>query len=328
MLTGFMVLIILGLRLSVSVWPQQMGYILGFSSTITVDEVVNMTNQERSQLGLAPLSVNPLLTQAAIAKAHDMFEKQYWAHTAPDGREPWDFMRSAGYHYQVAGENLARDFSSTGPMISAWMASPTHRDNMVNSRYSQIGVAVVNGVLQGTETTLVVQMFGQPLAAATQETSPEPSLPQLTETAPIPAEAAPQPAETIPSPVETVPQPEDAPSPVETVADLDSQDLLLGMDQAETLELLATETTPAPQVLARAVLPGADPSPGPLISPLDLVKAVFVSTALLLIFVLAYDMVVIGSRRTARLVGKNFAHIMLFLTVAFLIIFFRGGTII
>ena len=91
-----------------------------------------------------------------------MFTDQYWAHTAPDGTEPWTFMHQMGYQYVVAGENLARDFGQTDEMVSAWLASPTHRANIMNPKYQEIGIAVIDGVLEGYETTLVVQMFGTP----------------------------------------------------------------------------------------------------------------------------------------------------------------------
>jgi len=134
--------------------------ILGYASTITPKQVVELTNQKRIELGLESLVLNQDLAEAALAKGQDMFTDQYWSHTAPDGTEPWSFIRQSGYKYQVAGENLARDFSNTESMISAWMASPTHRANIMNSKYDEIGIAVIDGTLEGYETTLVVQMFG------------------------------------------------------------------------------------------------------------------------------------------------------------------------
>lgn len=141
-------------------FPSLSHSVLGFNSTITVNEVVEQTNVERANLGLKPLILNEQLSAAALAKAQDMLDSQYWAHTSPTGKEPWDFIKAANYNYQVAGENLARDFHGTPEMVAAWMASPTHQANIVNGRYEQIGVAVVSGQLEGFETTLVVQMFG------------------------------------------------------------------------------------------------------------------------------------------------------------------------
>jgi len=134
--------------------------ILGYASTITPRQVIELTNEKRAGLGLDPLLLNQNLSEAALAKGQDMFTDQYWSHTAPDGTEPWNFIRQAGYKYQVAGENLARDFANTESMMAAWLASPTHRANIVNSKYEEIGIAVIDGSLDGYETTLVVQMFG------------------------------------------------------------------------------------------------------------------------------------------------------------------------
>jgi len=134
--------------------------VLGYASTITPKQVIKLTNEQRVDLGLKPLVFNQSLSEAALAKGQDMFADQYWSHVAPDGLDPWYFIKQAGYRYRLAGENLARDFSNTESMMSAWMASPTHRANIVNSRYDEIGIAVIDGNLDGYETTLVVQMFG------------------------------------------------------------------------------------------------------------------------------------------------------------------------
>lgn len=135
--------------------------ILGFATDIKVEDLISLTNKERSQRGLSPLKLNLELCQAAEAKAHDMFLESYWAHVAPDGTEPWDFIDEAGYAYLSAGENLAKDFNHSSSVVRAWMKSSSHRDNILSSKFDDIGVAVVDGELSGFETTLVVQMFGK-----------------------------------------------------------------------------------------------------------------------------------------------------------------------
>jgi uncharacterized protein YkwD len=158
--------------------------ILGFASNISPDKIVELTNQKRAEQGLSPLNVNGLLNEVAQRKAGDMFAFNYWAHISPSGRDPWFFFKEAGYRYVYAGENLARDFMDSGAVVEAWMNSPTHKDNLINSQYKEIGVAVVNGTLNGVETTLVVQVFGTPTPAwvaekPVQATSPQPTLPPL-----------------------------------------------------------------------------------------------------------------------------------------------------
>lgn len=165
---GLSVLIVVSLVLHASIsfvssrnlLPYDM--VLGFASSISSPQVIEATNQERAKLSLPTLKPNPLLAQAAAEKAAHMFKHDYWAHISPEGVTPWYFMHKFNYSYSVAGENLARDFSDTESMTQAWMESPTHRENIVNPKYSEIGIAVVNGKLQGVDTTLVVQMFGHP----------------------------------------------------------------------------------------------------------------------------------------------------------------------
>jgi hypothetical protein len=88
-----------------------------------------------------------------------MFE-QHWDHFGPNGETPWQFIRAEGYNYVYAGENLAKGFQTAEGVHEAWMASPTHAANIMSGNYKDIGVAVVQGVLLGKQTTLVVQMFG------------------------------------------------------------------------------------------------------------------------------------------------------------------------
>ena len=137
--------------------------VLGYSSEITAQKVLDQTNQERSKLGLPALKYNSLLSQSATQKAQDMFANNYWAHTSPSGTTPWNFFKNVGYKYSVAGENLARDFYDTESLMKAWMNSPTHKENIISSKYQEIGIGVVNGTLGGIKTTLVVQHFATPV---------------------------------------------------------------------------------------------------------------------------------------------------------------------
>ncbi|MBI5620977.1 hypothetical protein HY949_04305 [Candidatus Gottesmanbacteria bacterium] len=134
--------------------------VLGYATDIRVEQLLKDTNAKRAQAGLSALSLDQRLSRAAALKAQDMFAKNYWAHNGPDGKTPWEFVTTAGYRYRVAGENLAKNFSVSSAVVDAWMASPTHKDNIMRSDYRDIGFAVVNGTLGGEEMTLVVQMFG------------------------------------------------------------------------------------------------------------------------------------------------------------------------
>ncbi len=141
--------------------PQLGIKVLGFASQISVDEVIRLTNEKRLTTGVGSLSYNAQLAAAAKAKGEDMLSRDYWAHVAPDGTQPWKFFTDAGYRYQFAGENLAKDFSNPQSAVEAWMASPSHKDNLLSSKYDEIGVAVVEGDLNGVDTTIIVQLFGK-----------------------------------------------------------------------------------------------------------------------------------------------------------------------
>lgn len=148
--------------------------VLGYSSDISPERIIELTNSQRAAAGLSPLKENLILSEAAKRKAGDMFAFNYWAHVSPSGRDPWAFFKEAGYNYIYAGENLARDFRDPDSVVAAWMNSPTHKENLLSEKYQEIGVAVVDGSLQGIETTLVVQLFGsETRAVAGKQTAGE-----------------------------------------------------------------------------------------------------------------------------------------------------------
>src|SRR5690606_28313263 len=123
---------------------------------------IESTNKERLKDGLEPLRVDNRLTLAATKKAQDMLANDYWAHTSPQGVSPWEWIKDARYGYSYAGENLAKNFSTAGSVVNAWMHSENHRDNVLNAHYRDVGFGVVDGKLDGQPTTLVVAMYGAP----------------------------------------------------------------------------------------------------------------------------------------------------------------------
>ncbi|MEX2028322.1 MAG: CAP domain-containing protein [Candidatus Curtissbacteria bacterium] len=142
--------------------------ILG-TATFSAQQIIDLTNQKRAEANLGQLSASPMLETAARAKAANMFAENYWAHFAPSGKTPWTFITVAGYKYLFAGENLARDFTDASAVVDAWMGSPSHRGNIMDKNYKEIGVAVVDGKLTGREGILVVQMFGASSVLPTEQ---------------------------------------------------------------------------------------------------------------------------------------------------------------
>ncbi len=175
---SFYIALLLILQIGITAVAKFNPEILGYASNITVSDLLTNTNQKRAAAGVGSLQIDGQLSAAAAAKAADMLANQYWAHTSPQGRDPWSFIVAAGYNYLFAGENLARDFGDSASVVAAWMNSPTHRDNLLNSRYKDVGFAVVNGKYGDHETTLVVEEFGaRPASAPTVETtSPSPPI--------------------------------------------------------------------------------------------------------------------------------------------------------
>ncbi len=137
-----------------------------FLAAVISSEVISLTNTERSANSVGQLAESRQLDQAAQAKANDMAQKGYFAHVSPDGTQPWTWIERAGYDYQYAGENLAVRFVDSHDVVNAWMASPTHRANIVKTQYTEIGVATAEGIYKGYPATFVVQYFGKPSVVA------------------------------------------------------------------------------------------------------------------------------------------------------------------
>lgn len=163
-------IIVVAILLAILQWlylSAQQGSVLGTNVDVTRQALLDKTNQQRSSVGSNTLSLNTQLNSAAAAKAEDMFANNYWSHVSPRGVTPWFWIDQQNYSYSVAGENLAKNFTSPAGVITAWMNSPEHRKNMLDSRYREVGFAVKKGVLQGKDTLLVVALYGR------QKTGPD-----------------------------------------------------------------------------------------------------------------------------------------------------------
>jgi len=135
-----------------------------FASEITPENVLLDINKERIYYGLQPLKLDPDLDFAAKQKSEDMIERNYFEHYAY-GLSPWDFIRNSGYNYLYAGENLAMNFSTSEGMVDAWMNSDSHRRNILDEDFEEVGIGVVKGTYvsagQSHETYMVTNMFGR-----------------------------------------------------------------------------------------------------------------------------------------------------------------------
>lgn len=125
-------------------------------------KVIAATNCLRAELKLQPLKENRLLSRAADLKVQDMILNQYFSHTSPEKRSLSTWLKMVGYQYIMAGENLAIGFQKSEELINVWSESRLHYANLINPNYSEIGVALADGVFGGEKTTLAVQLFAQP----------------------------------------------------------------------------------------------------------------------------------------------------------------------
>lgn len=171
---GLLCIVLVGLLVQVAynVVTQGQFAVLGRESNITVSELVEYTNNERAKEGAPALVLNESLTEAASLKAQDMVTNGYWAHTSPSGVTPWKWLADAAYSYDVAGENLAKNFPNAQATVEAWMASPTHKANILDTRYQDVGFAVVDGVIDGRITTVVVAYYGRSASAVAAANTP------------------------------------------------------------------------------------------------------------------------------------------------------------
>ena len=260
--------------------------ILGYAADIPPGEVIRITNEKRALEGVPALQYSAVLEQAARAKGEHMLANDYWAHVAPDGTQPWVFFTNAGYNYRYAGENLAKDFSNPSSAVDAWLSSPSHRENLLSTRYREIGVAVVEGDLSGVDTTIIVQLFGTTLGETTE---------------PIPIAQAEAPTAT-PVPPTLTPTVTLAPTPTEAPV----------IAQASPVPPVGGQTAAQPNALQV------------LISPFQTTRGISIATTVVLLGVLVVDGFVVARRNIKRIGGRTFAHLA-FLGMVLVIILIAGA---
>ncbi len=187
-LAGYSVLLVL-VKIAAVMAPVLLPSSSVFSSSITEGNIIALTNETRAAEHLPLLHEDAHLREAARLKAEDMLAKQYFAHASPSGQNALDLIKASGYAPLYAGENLAVHYLSAEQVNDGWMLSPTHRANILNPRYADIGVGIVNGDFEGQATTFVVQLFGKPVVADAPAAPVEPEAPA----SPITATLAPSP---------------------------------------------------------------------------------------------------------------------------------------
>jgi hypothetical protein len=146
--------------------------VLAYATEISANRLLTETNERRTANSKPTLHINDSLSIAAQAKANDMAMKNYWSHYTPAGEAPWTFIDKSGYAYSKAGENLAYGFSTSDETVKGWMNSPTHKANMLDPAFTEVGFGFANAAdfNKSGKETIVVAMYGQP--SKTQAAAP------------------------------------------------------------------------------------------------------------------------------------------------------------
>jgi len=150
--------------------------VLAYSTSMSISGLLTDTNAARSDNGVAGLALNDQLDAAAQASANDMAARNYWSHNTPEGNPPWIWVSDQGYAYQKLGQNLAAGFSDEQSTINGWMASPPHRENLLDPAFNDVGFGFANNPdytsAGGGPMTIVVAFYGEPAAAAAPVAAP------------------------------------------------------------------------------------------------------------------------------------------------------------
>ena len=117
------------------------------AADITKATVLEQMNVRRLSRGLPPLREDARLSMAAEDRMRDMEDNNYWAHTSPDGRSPFEWLMPRGYDFWFAGENLAAGFETAEILVDGWMESQGHRDNIMSAIYQDCGIAIIEGAI-------------------------------------------------------------------------------------------------------------------------------------------------------------------------------------
>ena len=127
------------------IYPGQIINIPTTDSTVASyeQEVIRLVNEIRVENGLKALTYDWELSRVARYKSQDMKDNHYFSHTSPVYGSPFQMMKNFGISFRSAGENIAKGYRTPQAVVNGWMNSPGHRANILNTRYTHIGVGYV-----------------------------------------------------------------------------------------------------------------------------------------------------------------------------------------
>jgi len=126
------------------------------------ESMLHIVNAARLVAGSPPLTLEPRLTAAAQAHAADMLARTYYSHESPEGSLPRARLQAAGYASDLVGENIAAGQTSVENVVEAWLHSVDHRRNLLDPRFTEIGIGIAVGSYQHRYKVLWVQDFARP----------------------------------------------------------------------------------------------------------------------------------------------------------------------
>lgn len=103
-------------------------------------QVLDLTNNFRSQNALPPLTLNSQLNAAAQEQSQNMALQDFFSHTGLDGSTPASRAQAQGYSFSFIGENIGAGYQTPEEVVQGWIDSPGHRENLLNPNYTEIGI--------------------------------------------------------------------------------------------------------------------------------------------------------------------------------------------
>jgi uncharacterized protein YkwD len=135
---------------------------ISVNPSFTIVDLLDKTNSAREENNVSRLASEKKLQAAAQKKAEDMAKNNYFAHTAPSGKNPWQWLDEENYIYQKAGENLAVNFENSSELIKGWLDSPSHKKNLLNENFKEVGIGIAQGTFEGRSAVYVVEFYATP----------------------------------------------------------------------------------------------------------------------------------------------------------------------
>jgi hypothetical protein len=136
--------------------------LITFGSEFSPNVLIESINTEREAMGLRALVEDPRLSYAALSKAEELADIGYLVHSLAEQGTAWAVLENVGYTYLYAGENLGVGQVTEKEIFERWMNSPTHKENIINSFFTEVGIGVINGKFGGKDVLYIVSYFAKP----------------------------------------------------------------------------------------------------------------------------------------------------------------------